>query len=439
MSPESGSVDGPAAPPTSLAALVGLDAERQRETRAFFELGAGDVEALRAMRPLAAAAVDGIVEAFYAHLLAFPHTRELLEAEPGRIERLKAMQRAHFLSITDGTFDEQYTESRLRVGNAHQRIGLEPSWYIGAFGLYLRLALRELVATTGDGARILPTVEALLKSITLDMALAMQTYIYGGFVGRDVAEQLEQAAAMARDALAARADTERMKDELAAMVVHDLKNPVNGISMMVQLALRKSGDLPAAHRGYLQQIDLTCREMMRLIENLLDISKIEAGKMPLVKESVVLAELVNEVVVDHRLLLEQADRTVAMIVATDTPPVVADRALLRRVLANLIGNAVRHSGSTRIEVRAARTSDGAHVALAVYDDGRGIPAALHETIFEKFASIPRSAADEPFRDTGLGLPFCKLAMDAMGGRLELASAPGAGATFTVTLPVVAAD
>jgi signal transduction histidine kinase len=209
--------------------------------------------------------------------------------------------------------------------------------------------------------------------------------------------------------------------------------------MMVQLALRKSGDLPAAHRGYLQQIDLTCREMMRLIENLLELSKIEAGKMPLVKEAVVLAELVDEVVADHRLLLEQADRTVVVLVRTDLPPVVADRALFRRVLANLIGNAVRHSGSTRIEVRAALAADGAHVALAVYDDGRGIAEALHETIFEKFASIPRSAADEPFRDTGLGLPFCKLAIDAMGGRLELASAPGAGATFTVTLPVVAAE
>ena len=232
MSSGSGSGDGRTTPPGSLAALVGLNAERQRETRAFFELGPGDADALRAMRPLAEASVDGIVEAFYQHLLAFPHTRQLLEAEPDRIERLKAMQRKHFLSITDGTFDEQYIESRLKVGNAHQRIGLEPSWYIGAFGLYLRLALRRLVDATGDGARILPTVEALFKSITLDMALAMQTYIYGGFVGRDVVEQLEEAAAIARDAFAARADTERMKDELAAMVVHDLKNPVNGISMM---------------------------------------------------------------------------------------------------------------------------------------------------------------------------------------------------------------
>lgn len=422
-------------PADLLAALVGLDATRQAETRDFFDLGPADAEVLRALGPFAHASVDAVVEEFYEHLLRFSDTRELLEAEPGRIPRLKALQRAHFLSVTEGVFDDAYVESRLRVGNTHQRIGLEPTWYIGAFSLYLRLTLRRLVAETGDGARILPTVEALVKTIALDMALAMRTYIFGGYVERAAAEKLEQAAALAAEALAERADTERMKDELAAMVVHDLKNPVNGISMMVQLALRKSAELPAAHRGYFQQIDLTCREMMRLIENLLEISKIEAGKMPLVKEAIVLAELVDEVVGDHRLLLDNTSRALTVRVGTALPAVEADRALLRRVLGNLIGNAVRHSGSTHIEVTAALATDRTHVTLAVRDDGRGIPPAQHEHIFEKFASIPRSAADEPFRDTGLGLPFCKLAVDAMGGRLDLVSAPDAGSTFTVTLPV----
>src|SRR5262245_4069174 len=147
-----------------LAPRVGLDAAGIAQQRAFFELDERDEALLRALRPSAEASVDGIVEAFYEHLLAFPELRELLEREPGRIDRLKVLQRAYFLSLTDGAFDDAYVEGRLRVGNAHQQIGLEPTWYIGAFSRYLRLALRDLVDRTGDGARILPTIEALVKA-----------------------------------------------------------------------------------------------------------------------------------------------------------------------------------------------------------------------------------------------------------------------------------
>jgi signal transduction histidine kinase len=425
--------------PGRLAPRVGLDDAGIAEQRAFFELGDVDAALLAALRPAAEASVDGIVDAFYRHLLEFPALRELLAREPGRIERLKGLQRAYFLSLADGSFDDAYVESRLRVGNVHQMIGLEPTWYIGAFALYLRLALRDLVARTGDGERVLPTIEALVKAIAFDMSLAMRTYVYGGFVSRAVADQLERAAALAEDALSARADTERLKEELSAMVVHDLKNPVNGVLMMVQLALRKGADLPEAHRGYLQQIDLTCREMMRLIQNLLEISKIEEGKMPITIEPVVLAELVDEVLVEHRLLATQAGRRLEVDVSTTLPAVAADRALLRRVLANLVGNAVRHSGSPVVHVEARPDDDDTRMLLAVRDEGRGIPVSQHDRIFEKFASVRRSPADEPFRDTGLGLPFCKLAVDQMGGALSLASGAGTGSTFTVTLPVYRRD
>ena len=98
------------------------------------------------------------------------------------------------------------------------------------------------------------------------------------------------------------------------MVVHDLKNPVNGIAMMVQLALRKGGDLPETQRGYLLQIERTCREMMRLIQNLLEISKIEEGKMPVAREPIVLAEVVDEVAREYAPVAEQAGRRPAVAV-----------------------------------------------------------------------------------------------------------------------------
>jgi len=171
MSSGSGSSNPRAAPvhPGLLAERIGLDAARRQEQLAFFELGAEDTRALEEYRPIAEGTVDEIVSRFYEHLLRFPELEALLRTEPGRIAKLQSLQRDYFLSLSGGRFDEDYFESRLRVGDAHQRLGVRPGWYLGAYALYLRLALRALVAAEGDGARILPTVEALIKAITLDM------------------------------------------------------------------------------------------------------------------------------------------------------------------------------------------------------------------------------------------------------------------------------
>ncbi len=423
--------------PNLLRERTGLDEERRAEQLSFFELGDGDTAALAGYRPIADATVDRIVSDFYTHLMRFPELAELLQAEPGRIAKLRGLQREYFLSLAHGRFDADYFESRLRVGDAHQRIGLRPVWYIGAFALYLRLALRALVEDTGDGQRILPTVEALIKAIFLDMSLAMDTYIYGGFVDREVAAELERAARVAEDALRARADMELLKDDLTNMVVHDLKNPVNGIAMMVQLALRKSQELPEAHRGYLLQIERTCREMMRLIQNLLEISKIEEGKMPVAREPIVLAEVADEVAREYQPVAEQAGRRLRIAVGTDLPPALGDRALLKRVLVNLVVNALRHSGSSEVVVEGRPFP--AEVTVDVIDYGRGIPEAEHARVFEKFRTVRRSPSDDPGGDTGLGLPFCKLAVERMGGRIALMSTGGTSTVFTVTLPAFEPD
>jgi signal transduction histidine kinase len=417
-----------------LSDSLGLDDARRALRLAFFDVGPDDAARLRALHGLATDTVDGIVERFYAHLLRFPELEPLLRDEPGRIAKLQGLQREYFMALTAGTLDADYVESRLRVGNAHQRIGLRPEWYIGAFALYLRLALRTLVDETGDGRTVLPTIESLIKVVLLDMSLAIDTYIYGGFVNREAASELERAARVAEAALEARAEVERLKDDLTNMVVHDLKNPVNGIAMMVQLALRKGRDLPEAQRNYLLQIDRTCREMMRLIQNLLEISKIEEGKMPVSREPIVLAEVVDEVAAEYLPVAEQAGRRLGLRVGTDLPPARGDRALLKRVLVNLLVNALRHSGSDEVRVEGAPGPGAAEVTLSVIDRGHGIAEPDRARIFEKFRTVRRSPADDPGGDTGLGLPFCKLAVERMGGRIGVESTPGAITVFAVTLP-----
>src|SRR5262245_12707561 len=215
------------------------------------------------------------------------------------------------------------------------------------------------------------------------------------------------------------------------MVVHDLKNPVNGIAMMVQLALRKGTDLPENQRGYLLQIERTCREMMRLLQNLLEISKIEEGKMPVGREPIVLAELDDEVAREYGPVAEQAGRRLRVAVGTDLPPAIGDRSLLKRVVVNLVVNALRHSGSDEVVIEGG-TEDG-HVALSVVDHGHGIPETDQARIFEKFRTVRRSPTDDPAGDTGLGLPFCRLAVERMRGRIVLTTEAGTPPASTVAI------
>jgi signal transduction histidine kinase len=199
--------------------------------------------------------------------------------------------------------------------------------------------------------------------------------------------------------------------------------------MMVQLLLRK-GSLSESQRKNLIQIDRTCRELLRLIANVLEIAKIEAGEMPVASEPVVLADLVDEVASEYGPVAEEVSRRLTVAVGTGLSPVVADHALLKRVLVNLVVNALRHSGSSEVRIDALPESERAEITLRVVDSGHGIPEAEQARIFEKF----RTARDDSTADTGLGLPFCKLAVERMGGRIALSSVVGVGATFAVTLP-----
>jgi signal transduction histidine kinase len=422
----------PAGSRFELSELLGLDTERTAERLAFYDVSSTDEAYLAQLADICDPRLDELIADFYAHLLRFPALEELLRAVPGRVSKLQGMQKEYFRQLTRGRIDADYVESRLRVGNAHQRIGLRPEWYIGGFGLLLRFYLRTILEHRGVGP--LPEAEALIKAVFLDLSLAIETYIAGGFVDREQAARLQRATEIAEEALSVKERTERLKDDLTSMVVHDLKNPVNGIAMTVQLALRKSAQLPDAHVGYLRQIDRTCREMMRLIQNLLEIAKIEEGKMPVEKEALQVAELVAEVHREYAPVAAQAGRDLTVMVSGDLPHLIADRGLLKRVLINLVTNALRHSGSPDVVIEGCAAEDAAEVTVSVTDRGSGFDEQDLAHVFEKFRSVRRSPASAPAADTGLGLPFCKLAVELMGGRIGVRSVPGAETTFWVSLP-----
>lgn len=225
---------------------------------------------------------------------------------------------------------------------------------------------------------------------------------------------------------------ERFRDSLVHMVVHDLRSPLTGISGfldLIQLSLKDSTHptLPADVEGMSQSV----RQMTGMVNTLLDVSRLEAEAMPL-----------NPTVVDLGTLAETAIRTLGGAsqrapIRYDPPraPVQAsvDSDLVVRVIANLVANAVKYTprgGEVRVQVN----SSGRDAVVRVSDTGPGIPAADHARIFEKFgqAAAPQ---DVTTRSSGLGLTFCKLAVEAHGGSIGVESEVGRGATFWVSLPL----
>ena len=426
--------DDAAAKKRELSATLGLDADRLAERLSFYEISARDEDLLARISEVCDPRLDDVIADFYAHLLRFPQLEELLRGAPGRVARLQGMQKEYFRQLTRGRLDADYAESRLRVGHAHQRIGLRPEWYIGGFSRLLRNYLDVIYRNRGFEEGLVPEADALLKAVFLDMSLALDTYIQGGFVDRESAARMQRATEMAEQALTARAETERLKDDLTSMVIHDLKNPVNGIVMLVQLALRKSASLPEAHVGYLKNIERTCSEMMRLIQNLLEIAKIEEGKMPVEYGVVSVQDLVAELQREYGPVAEQTGRELHVEIHPELPELIADRALLKRVLVNLVSNALRHSGSPDVVLGAPDPGEADVVTLHVTDRGAGFDPADLTRVFEKFRSVRRSPTAEPTNDTGLGLPFCKLAVELMGGRIGVESTPGERTRFWISLP-----
>jgi len=157
--------------------VLKLDDQAIASRRAFFGIGDDDLERLASLRRFAERVTDRIVEEFYGLMLAHPQTRRLLD-DGGTVERLKRAQRAYFLGLFAGRCDAAYVQDRLRVGAAHERIGLAPTWYLGAYRHYLQLIREHLLTALDADVGVIENAYASLQRIVFfDIALAIDTYI----------------------------------------------------------------------------------------------------------------------------------------------------------------------------------------------------------------------------------------------------------------------
>lgn len=235
----------------------------------------------------------------------------------------------------------------------------------------------------------------------------------------------------ARESLAARNEELQLKKTLAQSLVHDLKNPLSAILGNLDLLEIRAGD---DLRYLVDRSRQGARRMLKMILNLLDVEGMEEGKLTPTAVRVDAADLARATVAECIPACEQK-RVRLDLDAPDEVWLEADPVLLRRVMDNLISNAIAHSpGDGMVLVTARIREEGAEISVA--DEGPGIPDDQREQIFEKYAQLaPKRAGVSSNR--GLGLTFCRLAVEAHGGTIWVEDAPNGGAVFRTLLPASA--
>jgi signal transduction histidine kinase len=225
----------------------------------------------------------------------------------------------------------------------------------------------------------------------------------------------------------------QLKSDFVANVSHDLKTPLSVIRMFGETLEMERVPDEERRREYYRVITRESERLSRLIDNVLDFSRIEGGRRRYERLPTTVEPLVRETLEAFVYPLEQQGFKVEIAVAPDLPEVPMDADAIGQAVANLIDNAIKYSGDERVVAVDARR-DGDRLALSVTDRGIGIPPAEHARIFEKFYRVGRSET-QGRRGSGVGLALVRHIAEAHGGSVTVESAPGRGSRFTLWLPL----
>ena len=234
---------------------------------------------------------------------------------------------------------------------------------------------------------------------------------------------------------------DEMKDSFLSSVSHELRTPLTSIRSFSEILLRYDRENPATRKEFLQIINTESERLTRLINDLLDLSRIEAGGMVWQDAPLSMREVVEDAVrAQHQLRVEKS-LPLRLEISPDLPTVHADRDRIQQVLTNLLGNAIKFSpqgGEIRISgVTLGGGTSGERpgwVKVSVSDQGVGVDEKHYEVIFDRFHQIPAETSRDKPKGTGLGLAICKEVVGHYGGRIWVESEPGKGSTFSFTLP-----
>jgi PAS domain S-box-containing protein len=225
-----------------------------------------------------------------------------------------------------------------------------------------------------------------------------------------------------------------LKSQFLANMSHEFRTPLNAILGYTHMLLNGvTGPISDHQRKSLSRIDSNSRHLLALINDILDITRIEAGRMPLNLSSFEIPELVDEVMAELEPIIKRSSLIVRSNMSRNLRPLKSDRQKVKQVVLNLLSNALKFTPAGSVTIAAAYDEDGKIVAISVHDSGVGIPSEDQAKVFEDFRQLDTSPA-RGYGGTGLGLSICRRLAQMLGGSIELVSEVGRGSTFTLKLP-----
>ena len=398
----------------------GMDEAERRRRKTFLGITEADADNVRALRDAFARHAREFADRFYDHLIADPHTRAYLR-DPEALKKLKGLQAEYFSQLLEGAFEAPYFEGRLRVGVTHQRIGLSPVWYLGAYNQYIQLTFPLFVrAFGGDLEKVLPLLLSLVKVIFLDVGLALDTYF------QEATAQLRQRNEELQQALGLYWQAQRREEQLHKMASHEIRGGLAAvITGLEDLQDATGSEMAPSSAEQLVNLTRRCWRLSELLGEMLAASPTGQGA------ALVDAQPIFEAL-KARFGLYAEGRDVKLVLPEKAPRVWADSVQLREAFANLIANAVNYLDKEPGRVEVTWREDGDCFVFCVADNGPGVPEAIRDRLFEPFVRGPAESARRP--GTGLGLYFVRTVVEQGGGRVWVESTPGMGSRFFFTVP-----
>jgi len=406
------------------------------EMKRYLGFQAEDIERLRQLGPRLEPYFPEMAERFYSQIPHHPNAFRVFTGGEVQIARLKQTLLEWARGLFRGVYDEAYAAERFQIGYRHVRIGLDQKYVISAMGIVRAFLLDSLLREMPSRDERLPTARALNKVLDLDLNLMCESYMHATIENlRNLNEQLERANQELGVA-------SRAKDEFLSHVSHELRTPLNSILGFTKMILDGLCSSPEEQAELLRDVFSSAQHLLALVDDILDIRRIEAGKMSLRIENVDLRELLDSTL--PLVAIQAAEKGLRLRNETTEAPlpvVWADAMRLRQVLLNLLNNAIKFTseGSITVRVRTApEPSDGSSprlIRLEIEDTGVGVPPEKREAAFEEFVQFEQTESRR-FRGAGLGLAISRRLVELMGGRIGLEGGrEGQGTLAWLVVPI----
>jgi signal transduction histidine kinase len=389
-----------------------------------------DVTLMRKLGPRMEKYLPELAERFYAQIPLHPNAYRVFTKGQQQIDRLKQTLQEWARGLFKGVYDEDYAAERYQIGFRHVQLGLEQKYVISAMSIVRSFLYDCLLLEFPASDQRLRNAHALGKLLDLDLNLMCESYMQATLENlRSINQQLERAN---RDL----DEASHSKDEFLALVSHELRTPLNSILGFTKLILDGFTKSPQEEKELLRDVFASAQHLLGLVNDILDIGRIEVGKValqlevlnprPVIESSVALMAVQA---IEKNLALR--DETAEI----ELPHIRADQVRLRQVLLNLLTNAVKFTRQGSVTLRAVLETPPGFLRIEVEDTGIGVPETKREAMFGMFVQGD-PVHSRRYEGSGLGLAISRKLVQMMGGSIGLAKGAGNQGTLVwFTLPV----